>query len=159
MWEKPPILGVYDVEDILGSDFEGEGDSEEEGESQFDSDLDSLGSDSEEDEDGNSRPGTAQKVKRRRKKGPRSKAQMILDRAEDAKERVRNLSLAHLNSQRFSVRLWEITTLISLNISHNRLGRLSEGVAELTLLEELNVSFNLLHSIPIHIQVPSLIGI
>ena len=87
---------------------------------------------------------------------PRSKAQLLIDAAEDLgyedEQGALILDLSSLNATRFSSRLFYLASLVSLNLSHNRLKILSSDIQYLVKLQYLDISFNVIEVIPVEIE-------
>ncbi|KAF0683062.1 Aste57867_24842 [Aphanomyces stellatus] len=84
---------------------------------------------------------------------PRSKAQLIVDAAEDAElddVAVLELELRDLGAARISSRVWNLEHLQRLVLSRNKLTRLPSAIQDLTAL--LDVSHNLLTTLPAGLQ-------
>ncbi|KAF1786825.1 Leucine-rich repeat domain, L domain-like [Phytophthora cactorum] len=91
---------------------------------------------------------TKKKVQR---KYPRSKAQQIVDAAEDA-EQAQLLDMSGLDAWKLSSRIWNLPYLKKLVLSNNYLTRIPSGIQDLIHLEELDVSHNQLTRLPSCLQ-------
>ncbi|ETV65050.1 hypothetical protein, variant 1 [Aphanomyces astaci] len=86
---------------------------------------------------------------------PRSKAQIIVDAAEDSELDdipVLEVNLSRLNAVVISGRVWNLEHLETLNLSGNQLGRIPSAIQDLTALVHLDVSHNHLTSLPVGLQ-------
>ncbi|KAG3058571.1 hypothetical protein PI124_g23168, partial [Phytophthora idaei] len=91
---------------------------------------------------------TKKKVQR---KYPRSKAQQIVDAAEDD-EQAQLLDMSGLDAWKLSSRIWNLPYLKKLVLSNNYLTRIPSGIQDLIHLEELDVSHNELTRLPSYLQ-------
>ncbi|RLN95717.1 hypothetical protein BBJ28_00005315 [Nothophytophthora sp. Chile5] len=87
-----------------------------------------------------------------RRRFPRSKAQQLVDAAEDAGDQAETLELQGLNAFKVSSRVWNLQFLRTLSLAHNLLARIPSGIQDLVHLECLNVSFNALTRLPSCLQ-------
>ncbi|KAG7381536.1 hypothetical protein PHYPSEUDO_005954 [Phytophthora pseudosyringae] len=87
-----------------------------------------------------------------RRKSPRSKAQQIVDEAEDAGEKAQLLDMRGLDAWKLSSRIWNLQFLTELVLSSNSLARIPSGIQDLLHLEELDVSHNELTRLPSCLQ-------
>ncbi|KAG6946078.1 hypothetical protein JG687_00016929 [Phytophthora cactorum] len=90
---------------------------------------------------------TKKKVQR---KYPRSKAQQIVDAAEDA-EQAQLLDMSGLDAWKLSSRIWNLPYLKKLVLSNNYLTRIPSGIQDLIHLEELDeldLAHNRLSTLP-----------
>ncbi|RLN86377.1 hypothetical protein BBJ28_00005018 [Nothophytophthora sp. Chile5] len=87
-----------------------------------------------------------------RRRFPRSKAQQLVDAAEDAGDQAETLELQGLNAFKVSSRVWNLQFLRTLSLAHNLLARIPSGIQDLIRLECLNVSFNALTRLPSCLQ-------
>ncbi|CAK4172811.1 unnamed protein product [Aphanomyces euteiches] len=86
---------------------------------------------------------------------PRSKAQLIVDAAEDAELDdipVHELNLSNVQATKLSSRIWNLDHLERLDVSGNRLSRIPSGIQDLTMLTFLDVSHNELTTLPTGLQ-------
>ncbi|CAM9251020.1 unnamed protein product [Scytosiphon promiscuus] len=101
----------------------------------------------------------ARRKKRRRKrrrrslaprKYPRSKAQRLVDEAEDSIDGARpdSLNLSELNMDRVTSRIYRMDWLTKLDLSNNRLYRISPDLAGMESLVDVNLRQNRIKSIP-----------
>lgn len=103
--------------------------------------MDSMVEGEGDDENGRSRRLT---LRRARRKYPRSKAQRLVDEAEDSLEGARPslLDLSNLGMMRVTSRVYDLDWLERLDLSNNRLSRISPDVACLTNLQDLDLRHN-----------------
>ncbi|GMF29485.1 unnamed protein product [Phytophthora lilii] len=87
-----------------------------------------------------------------RRKYPRSRAQLLVDAAEDAGEDAKVLNMSGLDAWKLSSRIWNLQFLKTLVLSHNCLTRIPSGIQDLIHLEELDVSHNQLTRLPSCLQ-------
>ncbi|ETV94626.1 hypothetical protein H310_11885 [Aphanomyces invadans] len=86
---------------------------------------------------------------------PRSKAQLIVDAAEDAELDdipVTQLNLSHLQMTAISGRVWNLDRLETLDLRGNKLDRIPSAIQDLTALVHLDVSHNRLATLPVGLQ-------
>jgi len=91
------------------------------------------------------------------RKFPRSKCQVVLDEAvdvmsEDPPNPKRGLILANYNSRYISSRLYDLTTLVTLDLSGNRLKELKPDVQFLVNLQRLDLRRNRIKKIPREVE-------
>lgn len=90
-------------------------------------------SDDDDDSDASSLDSEAIRAKRRRRrKFPRSKAQQLVDYAEDNHLTALDLDLSHLNARHVTSRIYDLTRLQTLNLSHNKLKKISTDIQYLS---------------------------
>ena len=150
-WELPEFMNgtmEYEYDKLpLGGTIAGQ-----ERQSDSDSEDSDLSVDSE----------VARKKKRAKRKMPRSKVQRLIDRNEDTfrNSPFSSLSLERCNiSHRLTNRIWDLTTLQTLNISHNAIEKISSNIQYLIKLQELNVSHNKLTGLPKKMEDLSLLRV
>lgn len=99
--------------------------------------------------------------RREKRRYPRSKAQVLLDKAEDnARTGLKHLSISDCGIDfRVSDRIWDLTNLVQLSLSKNKLRKLSTKVEYLVKLVELDISHNMLTQLPRQIADLSLLRI
>ncbi|OQR97445.1 hypothetical protein THRCLA_21933 [Thraustotheca clavata] len=86
---------------------------------------------------------------------PRSKAQKIVDAAEDMElDNIPaiELNLSNLQALKLSSRIWNLDNLERLELNNNRLLRIPSGIQDLTKLVYLDVSHNALTTLPSGLQ-------
>lgn len=119
-------------------------------------DGDSSGDDEDENDDDDndsseSESSEVQRQKRReRRKFPRSKIQSIVDVAEDSldAEGQFELSLSHCLAERVTSRIYDLTTIESLDLSNNFLTSIHPDIQYLTNLQTLNIRNNWIQHLP-----------
>ncbi|EEY59390.1 uncharacterized protein PITG_11416 [Phytophthora infestans T30-4] len=152
-WTKPALFGPLQIPD--NGEIEEEDDDEDEDFEEF---LLDAAQDAEDEKsaamiavnDVETALDEATKKKMQRKY-PRSKAQQIVDTAEDA-EQAPILNMSGLDAWKLSSRIWNLQYLKSLVLSRNCLTRIPSGIQDLIHLEELDVSFNQLTRLPSCLQ-------
>ncbi|ETL39944.1 hypothetical protein L916_08767 [Phytophthora nicotianae] len=152
-WTKPALFGPLQIPD--------NGEIEEEEEDEDDDDFDGFQQDAAEDAEhedttaeiaGNDVEVELNEVtEKRQRKYPRSKAQQIVDAAEDA-EQAQLLDMSGLDAWKLSSRIWNLLYLKKLVLSNNCLKRIPSGIQDLIHLEELDVSHNQLTRLPSCLQ-------
>lgn len=86
----------------------------------------------------------------RERKYPRSKAQAIIDEAEDG--RLQELDLSGIGMMKLSSRVFDLVHLTSLSLAHNKLEHLPTEIQYLQNLTCLRLNGNRLGSIPVEIE-------
>ena len=146
MWELPLFMGgklnhVYHDNTLKKSELNDEEKEDEEEEDEESSDESNLSEDSE-------------LVRQRRREArifPRSKVQSLVDTNEDNQELI-ELDLTGIGATRFTSRLYDLTSLTSLNLSHNHLLVISRNIQYLDNLEIFDMSHNQLSTLPREIE-------
>lgn len=87
----------------------------------------------------------------RERRYPRSRAQQLIDGAED-EGKPTALDLSHLGAEKLSSRVYDLISLKSLDLSHNKLSELSTDLQYLLRLRELDVSHNLIETVPVELE-------
>jgi Leucine-rich repeat (LRR) protein len=153
-WTKPALFGPLRIPDD-GSIEDEDGDDDDfegfEQDAARDVEEEEMAAAVEAREAGEAEMDDATKRKLRRKY-PRSKAQQIVDAAEDAGEQALLLDMSGLDAWKLSSRVWNLLFLQQLVLSHNNLARIPSGVQDLIHLEELDVSHNQLSWLPSCLQ-------
>ncbi|KAK1942956.1 Leucine-rich repeat protein SHOC-2 [Phytophthora citrophthora] len=152
-WTKPALFNSLGISDGGGNEEE---DSEDDDFEQFqqeaeDADEEEIEAEMAENEAPEVELDEATKRKMQRKY-PRSKAQKIVDEAEDAEEKVQILDMSGLEAWKLSSRIWNLPFLTKLVLSRNCLSRIPSGIQDLIHLEELDVSHNQLTRLPSCLQ-------
>ncbi|POM59479.1 Adenylate cyclase-like protein [Phytophthora palmivora] len=156
-WTKPALFGPLQIPDDGGVEEEEE--EEDDDDDDFEEFQQDAARDVEEvftttqaaDEEGEIDLDEATKRKLSRKY-PRSKAQQIVDAAEDTAEQVQLLDMSGLDAWKLSSRIWNLQFLKKLVLSNNCLTRIPSGIQDLIHLEELDVSHNQLTRLPSCLQ-------
>ncbi|KAG6946887.1 hypothetical protein JG688_00015782 [Phytophthora aleatoria] len=153
-WTKPALFGplqipdtgeLEEVEEEEDDDDDFEGFQQDAARDAEDEEIiDEIATDAEVELD----EATKKKVQR---KYPRSKAQQIVDAAEDA-EQAQLLDMSGLDAWKLSSRIWNLPYLKKLVLSNNYLTRIPSGIQDLIHLEELDVSHNQLTRLPSCLQ-------
>jgi Leucine-rich repeat (LRR) protein len=96
----------------------------------------------------------ARQRRRAKRKFPRSKVQAVVDYVEDnVRNGIKTLNLENCNiSHRLTDRIWDLTTLETLNLSHNSITSVSSKIQYLIKIHELNFSHNKLFKLPKQIE-------
>lgn len=139
-------LGIAEGDEIADEDSEADS---EDFEALADAEIDED-ENPDNNEEGDDEPSTITNKKKR--KFPRSKAQQLVDFAEDSPDTATSLNLSGLNAYKLSSRIWNLDGLLKLVLSHNKLVRLPSGLQDLTKLEVLDVDHNLLNRLPSCLQ-------
>ncbi|KAL3667775.1 hypothetical protein V7S43_007326 [Phytophthora oleae] len=155
-WTKPALFNPLGIPDDGG----GEEEESEEDDDDFERFQHEAERDAEEEEiEAAMAVNEAQEIeldeatkRKMQRKYPRSKAQKIVDEAEDAEEQVQVLDMSGLEAWKLSSRIWNLQFLMKLVLSHNCLTRIPSGVQDLIHLEELDVSYNQLTRLPSCLQ-------
>ncbi|OWZ14588.1 TKL protein kinase [Phytophthora megakarya] len=155
-WTKPVLFEPLQIPDDGGDDDEEEEDNDDDDFEGFQQDA---ARDSEEEvttlvavdetEEAKMDETTKRKLSR---SFPRSKAQQIVDDAEDAGKNVQLLDMSGLDVWKLSSRIWNLQFLKKLVLSNNFLTRIPSGIQDLIHLEELDVSHNQLTRLPSCLQ-------
>lgn len=156
-WKPPALFRPLGIPDDGGID-DGE-DDEDDDDEDFEGFQQDAARDAEEEieaaraaNDGEEADVDDETSKKQRRKFPRSKAQQIVDAAEDSTEDVLELNMSGLEAWKLSSRIWNLQYLKTLVLSHNALARIPSGIQDLIHLEELDVSYNQLTRLPSCLQ-------
>ncbi|GMF56735.1 unnamed protein product [Phytophthora fragariaefolia] len=163
-WTKPALFRPLRIPDDGGAEEELEqdedGDDDDDDDDDFESFQQDAARDAEEEEvavalaqnDGADVELDEQAKRKLQRKYPRSKAQQIVDAAEDAGADALLLDMSDLDAWKLSSRIWNLQFLKKLVLSHNSLTRIPSGIQDLINLEELDVSHNQLTRLPSCLQ-------
>ncbi|KAG6615934.1 Adenylate cyclase-like protein [Phytophthora cinnamomi] len=161
-WTKPALFGPLRIPDDggVGEEAGEEGAEDDDDDEDFESFQQDAARDAEEEEtaaalarnDGGEVELDEATKRKLRRKYPRSKAQQIVDAAEDDGADAQLLDMSGLDAWKLSSRIWNLQYLKTLVISHNCLTRIPSGIQDLIHLEELDVSHNQLTRLPSCLQ-------
>lgn len=162
-WTKPALFGLLHIPDDGGA--QEEDDEDDDADDDDDDDFESFQQDAARDaeEEGEITAALTQNdggdveldeatKRKQQRKYPRSKAQLIVDAAEDAGSNAQLLDMSGLDAWKLSSRIWNLQFLKKLVLSHNCLTRIPSGIQDLIHLEELDVSHNQLTRLPSCLQ-------
>lgn len=159
-WTKPALFGPLRIPDDGGGDEEDDEEDDDDDDDDFEGFQQDAARDAEEEEiavalavveGGDVEVDEAAKKKLLRK-FPRSKAQQIVDAAEDAGGQAQVLDMSGLDAWKLSSRIWNLRFLKKLVLLNNCLARIPSGIQDLINLEELDVSHNQLTRLPSCLQ-------
>ncbi|KAE9000398.1 hypothetical protein PR003_g18744 [Phytophthora rubi] len=160
-WSKPALFGPLRIPDDGGAEDEDGDEEDDDDDDDFESFQKDAARDAEDEEiaaaltrnDGGDVEPLDEETKRKQQRSyPRSKAQQIVDAAEDAGADAQDLDMGGLDAFKLSSRIWNLQFLKKLVISHNCLTRIPSGIQDLIHLEELDVSHNQLTRLPSCLQ-------
>ncbi|KAJ8578672.1 hypothetical protein ON010_g532 [Phytophthora cinnamomi] len=147
-WTKPALFGPLRIPDDggVGEEAGEEGAEDDDDDEDFESFQQDAARDAEEEEtaaalarnDGGEVELDEATKRKLRRKYPRSKAQQIVDAAEDDGADAQLLDMSGLDAWKLSSRIWNLQYLKTLVISHNCLTRIPSGIQDLIHLEELD---------------------